>query len=77
MDIWSSQNRSSYLCITIHYLIYERPEAKSGLVLKSSILAFHNLRGKHSGENISKAVTALLRRAEINPEEVRISIYCP
>lgn len=71
MDIWSSKSRASYLCITVHYIIREDSSDGDGaLALKSSILAFHRLGGDHSGKNISKAVTALLIRAGVDPTQV-------
>lgn len=73
MDLWSAKNRASYMCITVHYLVYERPDEKQDMVLKSSILAFHQLKGKHTGKNIADTVTKLLVRADIDPRQV---CYC-
>lgn len=70
MDIWSAKSRASFLCITVHYLVYDKPDTKQGITLMSSILAFHKLQGEHSGENIAHTVTDLLRRAGIDPAQV-------
>lgn len=40
------------------------------MVLKSSILAFHQLKGKHSGKNIADTVTNLLKRADVDLQQV-------
>ena len=49
MDIWSSRNRASYICITSHWLSYRNHVAQEGLVLKHALLAFHPLHGRHTG----------------------------
>lgn len=75
IDLWSSKNRTSYLCITVHYLAYEDPIKKENLSLRSSILAFHPMYGKHTGQNIAETVTRLLVRAGIDPKKVRQSSF--
>jgi hypothetical protein len=60
-DIWSDQNRNSYLCITGHWI-----ERISGsLSLKSAMLAFQRLTVSHSGDELAKVVIRLLVRAGI------------
>lgn len=71
MDIWSAKSRASFLCITVHYIVYDKPATKQDITLKSSILAFHKLQGEHSGENIANSVTKLLVQAGIDPSQVQ------
>lgn len=69
-DIWSNKRRQSYLCITVHWVANNKPN-NQGLVLSSSLLAFHPLHGKHSGKAIAEVIYSLLERADITGE-VRI-----
>ena len=63
MDIWSDQNRPSYLAIMAHWI------AKCGdteaLVLKTALIAFHHLCGNHDGMTLADVVLLLLDRAGI------------
>ena len=61
-DIWSDRCHQSFLCIMVHWIGYDKPNDQ-GLALKSSILAFHPLHGKHSGVRIAEVVYHLLGRA--------------
>ena len=66
-DIWSNKRRQSYLCITVHWVAYNKPN-NQGLILKSSLLAFHPLHGKHSGKAIAEVIYSLLERADVTGE---------
>lgn len=48
----------------MHWVANNKPNNQD-LVLKSSILAFHPLHGKHSGKAIADVIYALLERADI------------
>lgn len=63
MDIWSDQRLQSFLAITAHWIA--KVEGTSALQLKSALIAFHKLRGSHSGKSLSKTVMHLLDRAGI------------
>jgi hypothetical protein len=72
-DMWSDRHRRSYICITVHWIAYERPTEQAGLVFKSSLLAFHALPGRHTGPRIAQAVYQLLDRAGVNGGDVSIN----
>jgi hypothetical protein len=59
-DIWSDQCRQSYICVTVHWIAYERPTEQQSLVLKSSFLAFHPITGQHTGRRIAEVIFKLL-----------------
>jgi hypothetical protein len=63
MDIWSSQLRRSFLAITAHWI--SRDENAQCLEYESSLIAFHNLHGSHSGERIARAILPLLDRVGV------------
>jgi hypothetical protein len=73
--MWSDKRRRSYICITVHWIKFERPAERTGLVLKSSLLAFHALPGRHTGHRIAQAVYQLLKRAGVNGGDVSIFQY--
>ena len=63
MDIWSSQLRRSFLAVTAHWI--GRDETTQCLEYVSSLIAFHNLQGSHSGERIARTILPLLNRIGI------------
>lgn len=63
MDIWSDQNRQSYLAITAHWI--GTIHGTTALELKATLIAFHRLRGEHDGESLADVVIQLLDRAGI------------
>jgi hypothetical protein len=69
-DMWSDRHHQSYICITVHWIAYERPAERAGLVFKSSLLAFHALPGRHTGPRIAQAVYQLLDCAGVNGGDV-------
>jgi hypothetical protein len=60
MDIWSDQNRRSYLAITAHWIANETGTLRS----RAALIAFHCLRG-HDGKTVGEIVVNLLDRAAI------------
>jgi len=62
-DLWSDKNLRSYLCITAHWIA--RNKRSSQLELKTALIAFHNVTGKHDGANLAAVVLQLLDRAGI------------
>lgn len=73
--MWSDRRRQSYICITVHWIAYERPAERAGLIFKSSLLAFHALPGQHTGSRIAQAVYQLLDRAGVNGGDVSIDSH--
>jgi hypothetical protein len=76
MDIWSDKKRQSYLCITVHWVAYSQSDNQGPLVLKSSLLAFHALHGRHTGGAITDIVYALLERAGVTGD-VCVAVIIP
>ncbi|KAF8229221.1 hypothetical protein L208DRAFT_1220560, partial [Tricholoma matsutake] len=66
-DIWSNKQQQSFLCITVHWVANDKPNDQH-LILKSSLLAFHPLHGKHSSKAIADVIYALIKRADITSE---------
>jgi hypothetical protein len=60
MDIWSDQNRQSYLAITAHWIL-----GTTALELKAALIAFHRLCGNNNGKSLAEVVLQLLDRAGI------------
>jgi hypothetical protein len=69
MDVWSDQNRRSFLAITAHWII--EVEGTSALQLKTALIAFHRLHGRHDGKSLAETVLKLLDRAKIT---VKVSL---
>jgi len=65
-DVWSDQNRRSSLAMTAHWIA--KIEGTTSLELRSALIVFHHLRGKHDGEKLAGAVMSLLDRAQIAVE---------
>jgi hypothetical protein len=63
MDVWSDQNRQAYLAMTAHWIA--SVEQTYGLKLKTALIAFHHLTGRHDGKSLAKVVLHLLDRAGI------------
>jgi hypothetical protein len=63
MDIWSDQNRQSYMAITAHWIAVI--PGTTSLELKTALIAFHQLYGDHDGESLATVVLHLLDRAGI------------
>jgi hypothetical protein len=63
MDIWSDQNRRSFMALTAHWIAMVR--GTTALQLEADLTAFHRLYGNHDGESLAAIVLQLLDRAEI------------
>src|SRR5258708_8054336 len=63
MDIWSDQNLQSYLAMTAHWIA--RVEQTNGLKLRTVLITFHCLTGRHDRKLLAKIVLHLLDRAGI------------
>jgi hypothetical protein len=61
-DVWSDQNRRSFLSLTAHWIAKDET---STLELKTALIAFQVLTGCHTGEFLAKTILALLDRAHV------------
>ena len=71
MDIWSDHNRRPFLAITAHWIA--KVEGTTALQLKTALIAFHRLRGRHDGKTLAETVLRLLDKAQVT---VKVSIFC-
>jgi hypothetical protein len=62
-DIWSDQNRQSYLAMTAHWIA--KVDETTALNPKVALVAFHHVLSTHNGKLLAKIVLQLLNRAEI------------
>jgi hypothetical protein len=62
-DIWSDQNRQSYLAMTAHWIA--KVDKMTTLNPKVALIVFHRVLGTHNGKSLAKIVLQLLDRAEI------------
>jgi hypothetical protein len=60
-DIWSSGVLRPYFAITGHWIAM----IDGALKLKSALLAFHRLRGAHTGKRLAQITRHLLNRVGI------------
>lgn len=68
-DVWSDQNRRPFLAMTAHWIA--KVEGTTALQLKTALIAFHYLRGRHDGKTLAETVLKLLDRAQIT---VKVSL---
>ena len=62
-DIWSTKARYPYLAITAHWI--HRDKSTNGLQLRSTLIAFHRLRGSHNGARLARIALHLLDRVGV------------
>ena len=62
-DIWSDQTRQPYLAITAHWI--SECEGTGALELKTALIAFHRLLGRHDGRSLASIILELLDRAGV------------
>ena len=70
-DIWSNQNRLPFLALTAHWI--SKVEGTSSLKFKSGLIAFHHLRGQHTGALLAKILIGLLDRAAVTSKAIAAS----
>lgn len=63
-DAWTSKAYDPYLAITVHY-IDSPADQHDEWQLKSKILAFQELPGRHNGENLAATLAEALNRYDI------------
>src|SRR5258708_1846616 len=72
MDVWSDQNLQSYLAMTVHWIA--RVEQADGLKLRTVLITFHCLTGRHDGKSLAKIVLHLLDRAGITSKVRSVTV---
>ena len=69
-DSWSSLNLTSYLAVTVHWI--SQGLSNQHLTLKSALIGFQRVDGKHSGANLATHILSSLDRADIT---LKVHIY--
>src|SRR5216684_3165961 len=72
MDIWSDQNLQSYLAMTAHWIA--KVEQTDGLKLRTVLIAFHCLTGRHDRKSLAEIILHLLDRAGITGKVCSITV---
>jgi len=57
-DVWSANNFDSYIAMTAHWIGEDGPS--NGLSLKTTLIAFHCLTSRHTGEQLTKTILQLI-----------------
>ncbi|KAN0138441.1 Ribonuclease H-like domain containing protein [Lactarius tabidus] len=65
LDGWSSLTRDPYLGVTVHW-VHSSPETPSEWSLRTLLLAFREVKGNHSGENLAKIVMEIFKEAGLS-----------
>jgi hypothetical protein len=63
VDAWSDSDLKPYLCVTAHWVGREKTTKR--LILRSALIAFHRIVGRHDGENMAQALLRILDRAGV------------
>jgi hypothetical protein len=62
LDGWSSLARDPYLGVTVHW-VHSTPDAPTKWSLRMLLLAFQEIKGNHSGENLARVVMEIIKLA--------------
>ncbi|TFY55049.1 hypothetical protein EVJ58_g8494 [Rhodofomes roseus] len=65
-DVWDSSKRQAFLAITAHWVVQvPGPEGTSVLVMKSALLVFKRIKGRHQGETLGQVLFKVLKHTDI------------
>ena len=62
LDSWSSLAHDPYLGVTIHW-VHSTPDSPNDWSLCMLLLAFCEVKGNHSGDNLAKLVMEIINEA--------------
>lgn len=65
MDLWSDRDMKSKMAMTAHYLLRLMTPNGEKLVLRTSLVGFHYVKGSHNAEKLAKNMLYLMNRAGI------------
>lgn len=78
MDLWSDPNLTSYMAVTAHWMEGIEQQSNSGihysLRLRSNLIGFLRLPGRHTGNHLAAAFLFILERLNI-VEKVFYYVY--
>jgi hypothetical protein len=67
LDIWTDPNLRPFIAVTAHWVQavltpLSHGGSKYKLTLRSEVIAFHNIPGRHTAEHLTHALLAILDR---------------
>lgn len=79
MDIWSDANLSPFMGVTAHRIDMTEVNTPAGirtiLKLKSYIIGFHPVPGRHSGRHLAQTLRSIVDRLGISSKVCDSSVY--
>lgn len=74
-DVWDSKKRQAFLAITGHWVAEVKgAQGSPQLEMRSALLAFKRIRGRHQGDTLGQVLFEVLQKAEISTK-VRCSTH--
>jgi hypothetical protein len=67
LDGWSLLAPDPYLRLTVHW-VHSAPGTPTDWSLQSLLLAFHEVKGNHSGQNLANIVMEIVNEAGLSPK---------
>ena len=67
MDIWTSPSQDPFLCVTLHLI-------DQNWILKTQVIAFRYIRGKHSGAYMVLLLETILKEYKIEDRILSITM---
>jgi hypothetical protein len=68
LDGWSSLARDPYLGVTVHW-VHSTPDSPNDWSLRTLLLAFCEVKGNHSGDNLAKLVMEIINEVGLKSKE--------
>lgn len=69
MDMWSDPNLTPFMAVTAHWIhatVISTPQGKEyKLKLRSDLIGFHHVPGRHTGEHLAQAFLYITDRLNI------------
>ena len=76
LDGWSFLAHDPYLGVTVHW-VHSMPESPTEWSLHTLLLAFREVKGNHSGENLAKIVMEIFIEAGLSHKVCHITQNIP
>lgn len=65
MDMWSDENLTPFMGVTAHYINVDKAMGSMRLQLRSHLIGFHEVLGRHTGQHLAQMLLHILDRLEI------------
>lgn len=69
-DLWTDKNMRSHLAVTAHWISESNQGDPSG-TLRTALIAFHRISGRHTGQNLANVMMGVLDRAKITSRVIQ------